>query len=134
MNASDEAATYREMVARQTDEQIDTWAADLFIDFAKNDADLQVAKFWVSNLEHGKPYFAPPGIPEDRLAILRRAFDATMKDPDFLREIDAASENIDGPMTGEELAQLVNEQASTPPAVVKRISNTIQKFLKEGNC
>jgi len=35
VNASDEAATYREMVARQTDEQIDTWAADLFIDFAK---------------------------------------------------------------------------------------------------
>ena len=104
----------------------------LFIDFAKNEEDLKVAKFWVSVLEHGKPYFAPPGVPADRLAILRRAFDSTMKDPGYLKDMETAGENVEGPMGWQELTQLVAEEASTPPSVVQRIGDAVQQFLKEG--
>jgi tripartite-type tricarboxylate transporter receptor subunit TctC len=105
----------------------------LFIDLAKNEADLQLARFWVSSLEHGKPFFAPPGIPPGRLEILRRAFDATMKDSDFEKELATAGMELDGPMNAARLAQLVKEEMSTPPAVISRMHQLIDKFVKEGH-
>jgi tripartite-type tricarboxylate transporter receptor subunit TctC len=104
----------------------------LFIDFAKTEQDKQVAKFWVSNLEHGKPFFGPPGMPADRLAILRKAFDETMKDPEYLQDLAALGETQEGPMTGEALAKLVAEEMQTPPAQVQRMKDIVQKYLKEG--
>lgn len=104
----------------------------LFIDFAKSETDRQLARFWVSSLEHGKPFFAPPGIPAERLAILRRAFDSTMDDANFQKEITKAGIELDGPMSGARLAQLVNEEMSTPPAVIERFHKLIERFLKEG--
>src|SRR4029077_19396639 len=48
----------------------------------------------------GRPYIAPKGIPADRLAALRTAFDATMKDPEF--QADAAKQRLlVTPMTGQ---------------------------------
>jgi tripartite-type tricarboxylate transporter receptor subunit TctC len=100
-----------------------------FIDFAKTEADRQAIKFMIARLDHGKPYFGPPGIPPERLEILRRAFDKTVRDPEFIKEIEKADSEVDGPMTGEELAALVAEEAATPPAVVKRIEDAISKFV-----
>jgi tripartite-type tricarboxylate transporter receptor subunit TctC len=105
----------------------------LFIDFAKTPEDLQLARFWCSVLEAGKPFFTTPNVPADRVQILRRAFDATMKDPEFLKDIEVQGENIDRPMTGEELAKLVADDARTPPAAVKRISDAVQAYLKDGS-
>jgi tripartite-type tricarboxylate transporter receptor subunit TctC len=104
----------------------------LYIDFAKTEAELEVAKFWVSVLEHGKPYFVPPEVPADRVAILRKAFDDTMKDPAFLADIATAGENVDRPMTGQEMAALVADENRTSPAVIERIQKTIQRFHEEG--
>ena len=100
-----------------------------FIDFAKTDADRQAIKFMVARLDHGKPYFGPPGIPADRLDILRRAFDKVVKDPEFIADINRQDGEVDGPMTGEELAAVVAEEAATPPAVVKRIEDAINKYV-----
>ena len=105
----------------------------LFVDFAKTEEAKQVARFWVSVLEHGKPFFTAPNTPADRVAILRRAFDATMKDPEFLKEVETSGERIDGPMTGEALAKLAAEEARTPPSVIKRIQDTVQAYLKDGS-
>jgi tripartite-type tricarboxylate transporter receptor subunit TctC len=104
----------------------------LFVDFAKNDADRAVVHFWISNLEHGKSWFTTPDVPADRLEILRRAFDATMKDPEFVKEIVASGETVDGPMTGEALAALVAEEMKTPKSVVDRISQIVGDYLKKG--
>jgi tripartite-type tricarboxylate transporter receptor subunit TctC len=105
----------------------------LFLDFAKTEADQQLAKFWVANLEHGKPYFGPPGMPADRLAILRKAFDATLKDPEYLKDIEAAGESIESPMTGQELEALVKEEVKTPPSVIQRINKALFEYHKDGN-
>ena len=103
-----------------------------FIEFAKNDIARSAVRFLVARLDHGKIYFAPPGIPAERLAILRQAFDATMKDPQFLADIAAQKLEMDSPMSGEALARLVAEEAATPPESIQRIENAINKF-KDAN-
>jgi len=75
--------------------------------------------------EAAKPYFAPPDIPAERLAILRRAFDATVRDPRFLALAAKASVTIEGPMTGEELAALVTKVSKTPTDVVARVNSML---------
>ena len=62
----------------------------------------------------------PPGVPADRVAALRRAFDATMKDKGFLA--DSAREKLEiDPLSGEDVQKLVEEVAHTPPDVVARV-------------
>jgi tripartite-type tricarboxylate transporter receptor subunit TctC len=53
-------------------------------DYIKNDDDRRVMSLLDSSIDFGRPYVAPPGIPQDRLALLRKAFEETMNDPDFL--------------------------------------------------
>ncbi len=53
----------------------------LFFELAQNEADRQALVFMLARQEAAKPYFAPPDVPADRLAVLRRAFDATVRDP-----------------------------------------------------
>ena len=63
-------------------------------------------------------YAAPPGIPAERLAALRAAFEATMKDPAFLA--DAKKQDLEVlPVFGAEADTLVRDVYSTPPEIVK---------------
>jgi len=100
----------------------------LLIDLATNDNDRQAVRFALAvRQEASKPYLAPPGIPKERLETLRRAFDATMKDPQFLAEAKASRLPVDGPLTGEELALLVTQVHQTPRAVADRVLKLIAK-------
>ena len=65
-----------------------------------------------------RPFAAPPGIPADRLAALRAAFDATMKDPLFLAEAKRLDLEV-RPVTGAEVEKLIAEIYASPPDVVK---------------
>ena len=70
--------------------------------------------------EVGTAIFTTPGVPADRLAALRRAFDATMKDPDLLA--DAQKERLGvTPMTGEELQQLIAQVSNLSPALLEKV-------------
>ena len=65
----------------------------------------------------GRPYIAPRGVPPDRLAALRTAFDAAMKDPDFLA--DAARGHLSvTPMTGPEVERALSKLGQTPADVI----------------
>ena len=65
-----------------------------------------------------RPYVAPPGIPPERLKALRAAFDATMKDPEFLK--DAQRQDLEvRPLSGAQADALIAEIYASPPAVVK---------------
>jgi tripartite-type tricarboxylate transporter receptor subunit TctC len=97
----------------------------LFIDLAQNESDRQALVFLLARQEAAKPYFAPPDIPAERLAILRRAFDATVHDPKFAALAAKANVALDGPMTGDEVATLVAKVAQTPPAVIQRITRML---------
>ena len=99
----------------------------LFIDLAKTESDRQALVFMLARQEAAKPYFAPPDTPPERLAILRRAFDATVHDPKFIALAAQASVALDGPMTGEELAALVAKVSRTPPDVIARINRMLNE-------
>jgi tripartite-type tricarboxylate transporter receptor subunit TctC len=95
------------------------------IDLAQNEADRQALVFVLARQEAAKPYFAPPDVPAERLAVLRRAFDATVHDPRFAALAAKSNVALDGPMTGDEVAALVTKVAQTPPAVVQRITRML---------
>ena len=71
-----------------------------------------------SPLQMGRPYFAPPGVPADRVQILRRAFDATAKDPAFLADVEKQKMELFH-MTGEEVETLVRRIYAMPKEVVE---------------
>jgi tripartite-type tricarboxylate transporter receptor subunit TctC len=74
----------------------------------------------LARLEYGRPFFLPPNVPAERLDALRRAFDSTMKDPGYLAEADRLKIEVD-PLTGEQVADLVEQVSRTPADTVARV-------------
>jgi tripartite-type tricarboxylate transporter receptor subunit TctC len=85
---------------------------------ATTEAQRQALALVFARQEYGRPFLAPPGVPPARIAVLRRAFDATMKDVDFLAEAERLMLEIE-PMTGEVLQDMVAKLAATPPDVAQ---------------
>jgi tripartite-type tricarboxylate transporter receptor subunit TctC len=67
----------------------------------------------------GRPFAAPPGLPANKAALLRRAFDATMQDPQFRAEAARIQADL-APTMGEEVQKLVARLYATPRSVVER--------------
>ena len=68
----------------------------------------------------GRFILSTPDTPADRIQALRRAFDAMVKDPEFIADL--ATQKVElGPLTGEELQELIAEVANVSPATVERI-------------
>ncbi len=67
-----------------------------------------------------RPYVAPPGIPPARAKALRDAFMATMKDPQFLAEMNKLSMTID-PTSGEDMERIVRDAHALPPEQVEKV-------------
>jgi tripartite-type tricarboxylate transporter receptor subunit TctC len=67
----------------------------------------------------GRPYLAPPNLPEDRVAVLRKAFMDTMTDEDFLAEADKSQLEIN-PVSGEDVEKLVKEVYATPADIIAK--------------
>lgn len=92
----------------------------LLMDLAKNDADRTLLKILSASTTVGRPLFAPPGTPPDRVKALRRAFDETMTDPKFIAEARRMRLNLN-PVSGEELDQIVKEMVEAPKPIVARL-------------
>jgi tripartite-type tricarboxylate transporter receptor subunit TctC len=72
----------------------------------------------------GRPLFGPPGMPDARVATLRKAFDDMVKDKGFLDE--AARERLDiNPVSGADLAKIVSEIVATPKPIADRLAAII---------
>jgi tripartite-type tricarboxylate transporter receptor subunit TctC len=91
----------------------------LIMDYAKTDEQRAMFRLIFSRAALGCPFLAPPGVPEERAAILRKAFDDTMKDPEFLAEAAQAMLEV-APVSGEELQQLIADIFETPPEIVEK--------------
>ena len=90
----------------------------LLTELATTPAEKQIYALFSSTVLVGRPLIAPPGVPADRVAALRAAFDATMKDKTYLAE--AAKMNLEvDPVSGVELQQAMEELAATPPEVIE---------------
>ncbi len=86
----------------------------------KNEEDRQLMELVLAQQVFGRPYVAPPDVPQDRVAALRAAFAATMKDPQYLADAQKLNLEIDWG-SGEEVQKLVDSVFATPPAVVSRL-------------
>jgi tripartite-type tricarboxylate transporter receptor subunit TctC len=85
-----------------------------------------VLQLIVARQTMARPFAAPPGLPPERLAALRRAFDATMQDPEFLA--DASRQGLDvRPVTGAEADALIARVYATAPEIVMRAA----EYMKE---
>lgn len=94
------------------------------LDLTKTPKQRQVTELASAPQEMARPFAAPPDLPPERLAALRRAFDDTMKDPDFLA--DAAKAGLDvNPMTGEALNSLVTKLYATPKDIVQEAARVM---------
>jgi tripartite-type tricarboxylate transporter receptor subunit TctC len=90
----------------------------LLSDLVKGDSQKEaIAKFMSLAVAIARPLAAPPGVPDDRVAILRQAFDATMKDADFLADAARQHSDID-PMSGAETQAAVARLLGTPKPVI----------------
>jgi tripartite-type tricarboxylate transporter receptor subunit TctC len=101
----------------------------LIMDLARTDRERQILKLVLSRQEMGWPFTAPPGLPKDRADALRAAFDATMKDPEYLAE--AAQRRLDvNPMSGAAIDKLIAELYATPPEVIAITKTAISEGAK----
>jgi tripartite-type tricarboxylate transporter receptor subunit TctC len=75
--------------------------------------------------EAGRPFAAPPGVPSDRLAALRRAFDATLGDAEFRSDAVKAQLEIE-PLTGDEIDNLLATAYSTPKPIVHKAAALVE--------
>src|SRR5262249_50411409 len=74
--------------------------------------------------EFGRPIVAPPGVPAERVKILREALNKTFKDPEFLAETKKREWPV-APVKGEELESLAKEVIAQPPEVVQRLKKLL---------
>jgi len=86
----------------------------------------RLAKVMLAAGDFGRPIVAPPGVPADRVNILREAFDKAAKDPQFVADAKKRSLEMD-PSSGEELSALAKEVMSAPPEIVAKITGLLGK-------
>ena len=97
----------------------------LVTDLAKDDAQRQMLRMIFARQVMGRPFLAPPGIPKERLAALRKAFMDTMADKDFLADCAKAKLEI-APVPGDKVEALVKEIYATPPEVAKQAAAALK--------
>lgn len=91
----------------------------LLIDFARGDEQRRILRLFSSDASLGRPIIAPPGLPAERIALLRNALAATMKDAAYLKEAKEIGAEV-VPVSGERLQAIVEEIVSTPPDIVAK--------------
>ena len=87
-------------------------------EFVKDERTRQILELVMSPFEMDRPILLPPGTPPERVAALRKAFSAAMRDPDFHAE--AKRQNIEiKEISGERVAEVIRRAYSMPPEVIK---------------
>ncbi|MFT5539606.1 MAG: hypothetical protein ACI82H_001127 [Alphaproteobacteria bacterium] len=97
----------------------------LLTDFATDASSREILKLFSDEVEIGRPFVAPPGVPADRVAALRASFDATMKDPALLA--DAKKSRLDiMPTSGAVLQSLVANIINADDALITRVKAALE--------
>jgi tripartite-type tricarboxylate transporter receptor subunit TctC len=94
------------------------------VDLVSTTADRQLLELMVGPGAMARPFVAPPGLPAGKAALLRRAFDATMQDPEFRGEAGRIQADL-APMAGEEVQKLVERIYATPRPVIERVKKLL---------
>jgi tripartite-type tricarboxylate transporter receptor subunit TctC len=91
----------------------------LLTELAKNEDAKQIMKLFSSPLALGQPYLAPPGLPADRVALLRTALAATFKDPAFVADAAKAKFEIES-TDADVVTKIVNDTTHTPADIIDK--------------
>jgi hypothetical protein len=94
-------------------------------DFVKDETDRKVVELVIGQQVFQRSYIAPPEIPAVPLSILRTAFDATMKDPQFNQEADKLRIDI-APLPGAQVQEIVQKLHATPKDIVQKARAAIR--------
>jgi tripartite-type tricarboxylate transporter receptor subunit TctC len=92
--------------------------------FAKTEEDRQVMEMLYSKNRFGRPFVLPEGVPSERVAALRRAFLAAMRDPVTVAEATRLGMDL-GEMEGGEMQALVAKLYAMPPRVIERAKQAL---------
>jgi tripartite-type tricarboxylate transporter receptor subunit TctC len=96
------------------------------LDLVTNADDKKALEFILIRQETGRPFATTPGVPADRVAALRAAFDATMKDTEFLAETEKLQLEVD-PLTGAQIDDLLKQAYGTSKDIVAKASDILTK-------
>lgn len=116
-----EAGDVRVIVQAMSKPYADLPKVPMAIDFAKTEEERQLIEVGAQNpMALSFPFVLPPGTPKDRVGILRKAFQETVKDKQFLAETEKAKMDID-PANAEELEKIIAQLFKADPTVVAKL-------------
>jgi tripartite-type tricarboxylate transporter receptor subunit TctC len=98
----------------------------LFLDLVTSENDRQIILLVSRSVTVGRPLMTAPGVPADRVAALRGAFAATMKDPAFVADAKRSRLNVN-PTSGKALQKVVTDIVNTPPEIIRHVLATLKK-------
>ena len=98
----------------------------LITDFAKTQEQKDIISLVLAPQQMAFPLLAPPGMPRERLLALRRAFDATMKDPAYLADMKKHHLDPD-PISGAEIEELIGKIYAQPPSLVAKAKEALER-------
>ena len=91
----------------------------LLTDFAKSDLDRQILKLFSTDVVIGRPFVTSPGVPAERVALLRKAFEEMLTDPAYLEESKKAGLDVT-PVAGSRIQTIVADLVHTPADIVAK--------------
>ena len=111
--------TLKLLVQLSLEKHADLPNVPLVMDLVKTEEQRTLLRLVFARQVMGRPFLAPPGVPKERLALLRKAFMQTMQDEAFLAEAQKLNLEIT-PVSGERVQELVAEMYRTPPEVLSQ--------------
>jgi tripartite-type tricarboxylate transporter receptor subunit TctC len=108
----------------------DLGAVPRALDLVADAENRQVLELILMRQEMGRPLAAPAGVPADRVAALRAAFDATLKDADFRAEADRAQLEID-PLTADQIEKLLAAAYGAPKPIISRAAALVDPSARK---
>ncbi len=94
-------------------------------EFVSDPVKKQVLELILLRQEFGRPFAAPPGVPADRVAALRNAFQDTLADPEFKADAAVALMELD-PLSGEEMSAMLTKAYETDSAIVQQAARLVE--------
>jgi tripartite-type tricarboxylate transporter receptor subunit TctC len=93
-----------------------------FTDYVDDPEAKALIDFFILPFQAGRPLAVPAGVPEDRLAALREAFDATVSDPEFIAHMESQNSPLD-PVSGQAIEDVITALYATPENVLDNARN-----------